>query len=147
MTWKEHAVVFLQEINSQSAVKKSDKVNGKPGFTVTNLLPYPCSGKNLISNLVTDYIQKRSGEPGLFSFEYNLLPKFHIKENMSQLNSNLASHQITTFIWLGLNFFLQKACNRAIKVQNQGETFYDFISQCAGFHFVYNVGDRQNESP
>ena len=75
MTWKEHAVVFLQEINSQSAVKKSDKVNGKPGFTVTNLLPYPCSGKNLISNLVTDYIQNRRGEPGLFSFEYNLLPK------------------------------------------------------------------------
>ena len=30
----EHAVVFLQEINSQSAVKKSDKVNGKPGFAV-----------------------------------------------------------------------------------------------------------------
>ena len=59
----EHAVVFLQEINSQSAVKKSDKVNGKPGFAVTNILPYPCSGKYLISNLVKDYIQKRSGEP------------------------------------------------------------------------------------
>ena len=29
----------------------------------------------MISNLVTDYIQKRRGEPGLFSFEYNLLPK------------------------------------------------------------------------
>ena len=28
----------------------------------------------LISNLATDYIQKRRGEPGLFSFEYNLLP-------------------------------------------------------------------------
>ena len=28
----------------------------------------------LISNLVTDYIQKRRGEPGLFSFEYNLSP-------------------------------------------------------------------------
>ena len=31
--------------------------------------------KPLISNLVTDYIQKRRGEPDLFSFEYNLLPK------------------------------------------------------------------------
>jgi hypothetical protein len=31
--------------------------------------------KNLISNLVTDYIQKKREEPGLFSFEYNLLPK------------------------------------------------------------------------
>ena len=29
----------------------------------------------MISNLVTDYIQKRRGEPGLFSFEYDLLPK------------------------------------------------------------------------
>ena len=29
-----------------------------------------------MSNLVTDYIQKRRGEPGLFSFEYDLLPKF-----------------------------------------------------------------------
>ena len=28
-----------------------------------------------VSNWVTDYIQKRRGEPGLFSFEYNLLPK------------------------------------------------------------------------
>ena len=33
----------------------------------------------LISNLVTDYIQKRRGEPGLFSFEYNMLPKNDIK--------------------------------------------------------------------
>ena len=31
--------------------------------------------KNFISILVTDYIQKRRGEPGLFSFEFNLLPK------------------------------------------------------------------------
>ena len=29
---------------------------------------------NLISNLVTDYIQKRRGQALLFSFEYNLLP-------------------------------------------------------------------------
>ena len=29
----------------------------------------------LISNLATDYIQKRRGEPGLFSFEYNLSRK------------------------------------------------------------------------
>ena len=28
----------------------------------------------LISNLATDYIQKRRGDPGLFSFEYNLSP-------------------------------------------------------------------------
>ena len=30
---------------------------------------------SMISNLVTDYIQKSKREPGLFSFEYNLLPK------------------------------------------------------------------------
>ena len=33
----------------------------------------------LISNLVTDYIQERKGEPGLFSFEYDLSPKFKVK--------------------------------------------------------------------
>ena len=29
----------------------------------------------LTSNLATDYIQKRRGEPCVFSFEYNLSPK------------------------------------------------------------------------
>ena len=38
-------------------------------------MPYPCSDYNLMPDLVTDYIQKRRGEPGLFSFEYNLLSK------------------------------------------------------------------------
>ena len=38
------------------------------------LMPGPCSGKKLISILVTDYIQKRRGQARLFSFEYNLLP-------------------------------------------------------------------------
>ena len=38
------------------------------------LMPGPCSGKNLISILVTDFIQKRRGQALLFSFEYNLLP-------------------------------------------------------------------------
>ena len=28
----------------------------------------------MVSNLATDYIQKRKGEPRLFSVEYNLLP-------------------------------------------------------------------------
>jgi hypothetical protein len=37
-------------------------------------MPGPCSGKNLITVLVTDYIQKRRGQALLFSFEYNLLP-------------------------------------------------------------------------
>ena len=31
----------------------------------------------LISNLATDYIQKRRGEPGPFSFEYNLSPNWY----------------------------------------------------------------------
>ena len=29
----------------------------------------PCIGKNLLTTLETDYIQKRGGDPGLFSFE------------------------------------------------------------------------------
>ena len=37
-------------------------------------MPGPCSGKNLISILVTDYIQKRRGQALLFFFEYNMLP-------------------------------------------------------------------------
>ena len=44
-------------------------------YNINSIMPYPCSGKNLISNLVTDYIQKRRGEPCLFSSEYNLIPK------------------------------------------------------------------------
>ena len=43
---------------------------GRPSI----LMPDPCSGKNLISILVTDYIQKRRGQALLVSFEYNLLP-------------------------------------------------------------------------
>ena len=38
------------------------------------LMPGPCSGKNLIPILATDYIQKRKDQALLFSFEYNLLP-------------------------------------------------------------------------
>ena len=44
-------------------------------FCIGILMPGPCSGWNLISNLVADYIQKRRRDPGLFSFEHNLLPK------------------------------------------------------------------------
>jgi hypothetical protein len=40
-------------------------------------MPGPCSGKNLISILITDYIQERRGQALLFSFEYNLLPNFN----------------------------------------------------------------------
>jgi hypothetical protein len=36
-----------------------------------NVMPAPYSGKNLVTN----FIQKRSGQALLFSFEYNLLPK------------------------------------------------------------------------
>ena len=38
-------------------------------------MPSPCSGKNMLTTLVTDYIQKRGGDPGLFYFENNLLSK------------------------------------------------------------------------
>ena len=34
----------------------------------------------LISNLATNYIQKRRGEPGMFSFEYNLSPNLISKK-------------------------------------------------------------------
>ena len=71
-------------------------------FKEYKLMPYPCSGENLISNLVTDYIQKRRGEPGLFSFEYNLLPKltsifYHYTDQVVFGNSR------TSFWKLGAN--------------------------------------------
>ena len=42
----------------------------------------------------TDYIQKRRGEPGLFSFEYNLLPKILglVKIHMYQIRSTYVCH-------------------------------------------------------
>ena len=47
----------------------------KPDLHFRALCPIHVVTCTLISNLVTDYIQKRRGEPGLFSFEFNLLPK------------------------------------------------------------------------
>ena len=42
---------------------------------VIHLFPIHVVTFTLISNLATDYIQKKRREPGLFSFEYNLLTK------------------------------------------------------------------------
>ena len=44
----------------------------KPDLHFRALCPIHVVTCTLISNLVTDYIQKRRGEPGLFFFEYNL---------------------------------------------------------------------------
>ena len=44
-------------------------------FVSVVLCPIHVLTFKLISNLATEYIQKRRGEPGLFSFEYNLSPK------------------------------------------------------------------------
>ena len=41
-------------------------------------MPGPCSGKDFMSILVTDYVQKRIGQALLFYFEYNVT-KFDIK--------------------------------------------------------------------
>ena len=65
------------------------------------LMPGPSSGKNLISILVTDYIQKKRGQALLFSFKYNLLPNF--RKNMSLLpdpcsGKNLISILVTDYI-------------------------------------------------
>ena len=38
-------------------------------------MPDPCRGLFLLTTLVTDSIQKRRGQPGLFTFRYKLLPK------------------------------------------------------------------------
>ena len=46
-----------------------------PYLRPDNHMPYPCTVTfTLISNLATDFIQKRTGQALLFSFEYNLSP-------------------------------------------------------------------------
>ena len=50
-------------------------------------MPYLFSGLNLISNLVTDYIQKRRGEPGLnFENWMNRLPQKFPKIKVLEFN-------------------------------------------------------------
>ena len=53
-----------------SALASKKRSNQKSSVKVVHV----SSGKNLISILVTYYIQKRRGQALLFSFEYNLLP-------------------------------------------------------------------------
>ena len=48
--------------------------NSNPIKNCRILCPIHVVTITLISNLATDYIQKRRGEPGLFSFEHNLSP-------------------------------------------------------------------------
>jgi hypothetical protein len=67
-------------------------------------MPYPCSGKNLITILLTDYIQKRRGQALLFSFEYNLLPNL-----ISNFNHYM--YRALVFRVLGIyNFGLKYSC-------------------------------------
>ena len=42
---------------------------------ILHICPIQMVSFTLISNSATNYIQKRRGEPGVFSFEYNLLQK------------------------------------------------------------------------
>ena len=56
-------------------------------------MPGPCSGKSLISILVTDYIQKRRGQAHLFSFEYNLLPNLLSNFNYYMDSATVAGQQ------------------------------------------------------
>ena len=70
-----------------------------PLTPVATHMPGPCIGKNLISNLVTDYIRKRRDQELLFSFEYNLLPNLvsnfnHYMDQATGWGSNLPKRQI-----------------------------------------------------
>ena len=63
-------------------------------------MPYQCNvvTSTLISNSVTDYIQKRRGESGLFSFEYTVA-KFDIKVKVTtwighQGEQNVLHHKV-----------------------------------------------------
>ena len=66
------------EVNGQSETLAETIESGPLRITdlfQNNVLSMYIVNFTLISNLATDYIQKRKGEPGLFSFEYNLSPK------------------------------------------------------------------------
>ena len=53
--------------------------NKKLSLEARGLYPIHVVRFTLLSNLATFYIQKRRGEPGLFSCEYNLSHKIDIK--------------------------------------------------------------------
>ena len=57
-------LMVLSDLYTEVATQKKEAL----------LCPIHVVTYTLISNLSTDYIQKRRGEPGLFSFEYNLSP-------------------------------------------------------------------------
>ena len=65
-------ILFQNENKLRILLYLLQKLNQKPKSIQLNIHVVTFT---LISNLATDYIQKRRGEPGLFSFEYNLSPK------------------------------------------------------------------------
>mgnify|MGYP007022696262 CR=1 FL=1 len=82
----------------------------------------------LISNLATDHIQKRRGEPGLFSFEYNLSPnqsksdyknttKYYKKSSYLNVNDvwkcdrKWFSDEIVSWVWR----LISACCNQVLQ--------------------------------
>ena len=73
-------------------------------------MPDPFSCKNVLTILVKIYIQKRTGEPGLISFEYNMLPKlltdvYHhmdqAKMSIQLLQEKIIWKKIVTYSMIG----------------------------------------------
>ena len=75
--------MYNKKGTSKKSLKSKSQMTPKSGSVLflssskelLNKCPIHVVTFTLISNLATDYIQKRRGEPGLFSFEYNLSPK------------------------------------------------------------------------
>ena len=91
-----------------------------------------CRGYNFISNFVTDYIQKRRGEPGLFSFEYVIC-----YQNWYQIFMQCMD-QATVSIWPWVNksFFSKKVCTKELSLTKK-----DPIIR------ILSVRDRSRDSP
>ena len=68
-------------------------LGGNPFFVhKCHLLKKTTSGKNLLTTLVTDYVQKRRGQALLLSFEHNLLSKL-LTDFYHNTDQPLSSHQ------------------------------------------------------
>ena len=62
--------LYSQKVKNRSLVGNQQNPKQNWAYCPIHVVSF-----TLISNLVTDYIQKRRRQPGLFSFEYNLSPK------------------------------------------------------------------------
>ena len=92
-------------------------------------MPFHVVTFTLISNLVTDYIQKRRVEPGLFSFDIKFSKTFFIKFWSPNLNSskNLFLERLDQFSTMKNDFENQNFEMFEKNVHNFGKSDSDIV--------------------